>query len=248
MVDPLVNAIENLARFHRDHEKFYAQQPRADAVALQRHSRTLTALADRWSVTVVSPRDPLNPFEGSEDLNALEAIQLDGVLFMEGEGEPTELHRLRQDLRRLGTDSTETGAWLAAAMERTWEAAPALMGYDQLADLLGDRHRVIANDWQAAAMSSLAGRILHRAADVLDLVELTPAAVRADLDGARVVPGYLYSAAELVDRAADLLSDSAGLVHDNERRWRLFHQRVVGLLEGSDGARAAPIVAPSGDG
>jgi hypothetical protein len=34
------------------------------------------------------------------------------------------------------------------------------------------------------------------------------------------------SAAELVDHAADLLSDSAGLVHENERRWRVFHARV----------------------
>jgi hypothetical protein len=28
------------------------------------------------------------------------------------------------------------------------------------------------------------------------------------------------------NRAADLLSDSAGLVHDNERRWRTFRARV----------------------
>jgi hypothetical protein len=82
-------------------------------------------------------------------------------------------------------------------------------------------------------MSSLAGRILNRAADLLDHVELTPAAVRADLDGPRTVHRYLYSSAELIDHAADLLSDSAGLVHDNERRWRLFHQRVADLIAGA---------------
>jgi hypothetical protein len=76
-------------------------------------------------------------------------------------------------------------------------------------------------------MSSLAGRLLHRAVDVLEQVDLSPPALRADLEGARSSPRYAYSAVELLDRAADLLSDSAGLVHDNERRWRLFHERVA---------------------
>jgi hypothetical protein len=40
----------------------------------------------------------------------------------------------------------------------------------------------------------------------------------------------LWSAAELLDHAADLFSDSAGLVHDNERRWRVFRARVEQLL------------------
>ena len=234
MADPLLDAIENLSRFHRDHEKFYAQQPREQAVALQRHSRTLAALADRWTSATARPLDALNPYEGSEDLNAPEAIQLDGVLFMEGQGEPTELSRLTRDLRTIGDDSIEIGTWLATAMESTWDAATALIAYPDLADLLGDRHRIIANDWQAATMSSLAGRILNRAADLLDHVELTPAAVRADLGGPRAVPRYLYSAAELIDHAADLLSDSAGLVHDNERRWRLFHRRVSDLIDRND--------------
>ena len=235
MDDPLIEAIENLSRFHRDHEKFYAQQPREQAVALQRHSRTLAALADRWSAVTASPLDALNPYEGSEDLNAPEALQLDGVLFMEGEGQPTELSRLGRDLRVAAADSIETGTWLATAMERTWEAAVALIGYPELSDLLGDRHRIIANDWQAATMSSLAGRALDRAADLLDHLDFTPAALRADLDGPRVVPRYLYSAVELIDHAADLLSDSAGLVHDNERRWRAFHQRVSSVTAAGAG-------------
>jgi hypothetical protein len=76
-------------------------------------------------------------------------------------------------------------------------------------------------------MSALVGRVLQRAADVLDTVDFTPAALRDDLDGARRAPRLLHSAVELIDHAADLLSDSAGLVHDNERRWRTFHQRVI---------------------
>jgi hypothetical protein len=234
MGDPLLAAIENLSRFHRDHERFYAQEPRAQAVTLQRHARALGALADRWSGVASAPIEALNPYQGSEDLNAAVALQLDGILFMEGEGEPAEIIRMKRDLRAMSDDSLETGAWLAAAMEGSWEAASALPAYEGLADLLGDRHRIIANDWQAAAMSALAGRLLARAVEVLDTINFAPSAIRADLDGPRTAPRYLYSAGELVDRAADLLSDSAGLVHDNERRWRVFHSRVAEIIRDTE--------------
>jgi hypothetical protein len=231
MTNPLLDAILNLSRFHRDHEKFYAQEPRVHAVTLQRHARALQALADRWSTVEPQHQTSLNPFEGSVDLNDPAALQLDGVLFMEGQGEPAEISRLKRDLRSLAEDQATTGRWLADAMAATWDAATALLEFPDLADQLGERHRIIANDWQAAELSLLSGRILDRAADLLDRVDFTPGALRADIAGPRQVPGYLYSVAELVDRAADLLSDSAGLVHDNERRWRAFRARVASIVE-----------------
>jgi hypothetical protein len=71
-------------------------------------------------------------------------------------------------------------------MEGTWDAATMLLAYPQLADLLGDRHRIISNDWHAASMSALAGRSLHRSVDLLDHIDFTPAALRADLAGDRM--------------------------------------------------------------
>ena len=227
---PLLRAIVNLAAFHREHEKFYAAAPREQAVVLQRHARTLQALADRWSAVEPSTRTPFSPYEGAEDLNDPAALQLDGVLFMEGEGEPAEVTRLKRDLREAAEDLAGTGEWLAAAMQASWDVAAALLTIPDLADLLGERHRIIANDWQAAAMSALTGRILVRAVEVLDQVDFSPAALRADIAGSRVTPRLLYSAAELMAHAADLLSDSAGLVHDNERRWRVFRARVCELV------------------
>ena len=223
---PLLHAILNLAAFHRDHEKFYAVSPREEAVALQRHARTLQALADRWSTVSPSHPAPLSPFEGAEDLNDPAALQLDGVLFMEGEGEPAEITRLVRDLRATADDQIATGEWLASAMQASWDVALALVEIEELADMLGERHRIIANDWQAAGLSTLAGRVLLRAADILDRVDFSPVALRADLAGPASSPGRLYSAAELIGQAADLLSDSAGLVHDNERRWRMFRARI----------------------
>ena len=224
--NPLLTAVLNLSKYHRDHEKFYSSAPREQAVLLQRHTRTLQALADRWSTAEPAQRQVLSPYEAAEDLNAPEAIQLDGVLFLEGEGRPAEITKLIRDLRTLAEDAVATGEWLATAMQASWNMASALVAFDGLADVLGERHRIIANDWQAANMTTLAGRILLRAAEMLDGIDFTPASVRADLGGDRVTPARLYSIAEMIAHAADLSSDAAGAEHDSERRWRSFRSRV----------------------
>lgn len=227
----LLNAMLNLTAAHREHEKFYSVSPREQAVTLQRHSRTLHALADRWSVVMPSTGDAFSPYEGAADLNALEATQLDGVLFMEGEDEPSEITRIKRDLRRFADDADSAGSWLAAAMDSSWAVATALLEIDELADLLGERHRIIANNWQGAALVTLSGRVLERAATILDHVDFTPAALRADLSAHRRSAARLFSAAEMIDHAADLMSDFASVVHDNERRWRVFRLRVQDIVD-----------------
>jgi len=52
------------------------------------------------------------------------------------------------------------------------------------------------------------------------------AAVRADLTESHASARRLSSAAEMIDHAADLFSEFGGIVHDNERRWRVFRTRV----------------------
>jgi hypothetical protein len=231
----LLEAMMNLTKFHREHEKFYAASPREFAVTLQRHARTLQALADQWSTTEASTRAVLSPYEGAEDLNSPAALQLDGVLFLEGEGRPAEISRLIRDLRNAAEDQKATGEWLDKAMESSWAVAAVLIEIGDLADMLGERHRIIANDWQAATMNSVQSHLIDRAADILEHVDFTPAALRADLADGRVSTGLLYSAAEMISHAADLCCDSAGLVHDNERRWRTFRHRVGQVLAAQDG-------------
>ena len=152
------------------------------------------------------------------------------MLFLEGEGRPAELGHLVRDLRNAAEDQRATGEWLATAMESSWAVAATLVEVEGLADMLGERHRIIANDWRAATMNSVQSRVLDRAADILEHVDFTPSALRADLAGDRVAAGLLYSAAEMIAHAADLCSESAGLVHDNERRWRTFRRRVGEVL------------------
>ena len=83
-------------------------------------------------------------------------------------------------------------------------------------------------------MNTVMSRLLDRSADILEHIDFSPAGLRADLAAAQTSVGLAYSAAELISYAADLCSDSAGLVHENERRWRIFRRRVAGLLAGQE--------------
>ncbi|OLZ44601.1 hypothetical protein AVW11_34865, partial [Streptomyces amritsarensis] len=51
--ESLLQLIDNLARFHREHEEYYSQAPLRQAGELQAWSRALKTLADRWSMVGV---------------------------------------------------------------------------------------------------------------------------------------------------------------------------------------------------
>jgi len=224
--DQLLEMVLNLSQYHREHEKFYAESPLHDAIALQRDSRALKALAERWSVADPEEHPSPSPFAGAPDLNDERATETVGILFMEGEGEPAEIARMKSELAALAQSGRATGEWLTNAMQAAWAVAEALLDYPDLADLLAERHRIISNDWQAASMATLSANNIDRALHILDRVDFAPAALRADLAGDRVASRLLFSASEMLDHAADLASQSVTLTHENERRWRVFHERV----------------------
>jgi hypothetical protein len=71
----LLEAIGNLAVFHREHEKFYSQAPLQQAVEVQAASRVLKTLADRWSAVDPAEHRPASPFAGAEDLKSENAVE-----------------------------------------------------------------------------------------------------------------------------------------------------------------------------
>ena len=233
--DGLLTVAKNLSRYHREHEKYYSEAALADAVSLRRTARTLLALAERWASAEPAADPAPSPYAGTPDLNDDRAIETSGVLFMEGEGEPAEIGRIKSELEAIAVGSEQAGSWLAAAMEASWAMAEALLAYPQLADLLGERHRIIGNNWQNARTAQLIAQYLRRAVNVLERIDFTPAGLRKDLAGARTAAAYLYAAAELIGHAADLSAASSVLTHEDERRWRVFHERVEQLT-----ARTAP--------
>jgi hypothetical protein len=224
--DGLLAVAENLSRYHREHEKYYSEAALVDAVSLQRTARTLLALAERWSSAEPAAEPGPSPYAGTPDLNDDRAIETSGVLFMEGEGEPAEIGRIKSELQGIAASSEQAGSWLATAMEASWAMAEVLLAYPQLADLLGERHRIIGNNWQNACTAQLIARYLRRAVTVIERIDFSPAALRKDLAGPRTAAAYLYAAAELISHAADLSAASSVLTHEDERRWRVFRERV----------------------
>jgi hypothetical protein len=111
-------------------------------------------------------------------------------------------------------------------MEASWAMAEVLLAYPQLADMLAERHKIIGNNWQNAFTAQLIARCLRRAVAIMERGDFSPAALRKDLAGARSAPSYLYSAAGLINHAADLSAASSVLTHQDERRWRMVHQRI----------------------
>jgi hypothetical protein len=218
-----------LSEYHREHEKFYGQTPLKTASEIQDASKTLKTLADKWIDLQQTEKSEGNPYMGCEDLNEKAAIQHDGLLFMEGEGEPTEISQLKRIMKTISEDSDKASAWLSKAIENSWAAAINLIKIPTLEDVLGERHRIIVNDWQAAHLSSLMGKLLDRARLILGQIDFQPKAIRTDISTKKRYPALLYSASELLDRAADLSSEFAILIHDNERRWRVFHRKVEKL-------------------
>jgi hypothetical protein len=162
----------------------------------------------------------------------------------DGEGHLAEVVAIEAGVRTLAKSQEETGGWLSASMTASWGTAAALIGYPAAAGLVGECHRLIAGDWQAAEMSSLAGRLLLRAADILGHVACNPPSPREDLGGDRTAPSSIRSAVELIRRATDLLGDGAALVHESERGWNVFHGRVQGLID--DELRRSAMLAAEG--
>jgi hypothetical protein len=246
----MLNTILNLAHYHREHELFYSRTPLEAAVRLQVASHALKALAIRWQTngSTVSARGApdvptgqvSNRYSGCTDLNDPGATEALGILFMEGEGEPAEVTKLKRDLLAMADEHDRGGDWLDDAMEGSWMSVEALIGLTPLADVLGDRHRIIVNNWQMASNSRLIAKLLRRAVGLLKAVELTPPAIREDLAGPGAAPGYLLSAAELIDAAADLSTEAARRVHDSEPRWRRFRGRIRQLVDPQPCASSMP--------
>jgi hypothetical protein len=234
--DALLAIAANLARYHREHEKYYAEATLTDAVALQRAARSLTALAERWSVVAPAATPAPSPFAGTPDLNDERAIETSGILFMEGSGEPAELAKIKSDLLAIAASSEESGKFLANAMEASWAMAEALLDYPQLADLLAERHKIIGGNWQNAHAAGLSARALRRAVTILERIDFAPASLRADLAGPRTAPAYLYSAAELIGYAADLAVTGSVRTRESERRWRVFRQRIEEITAAGNAA------------
>src|SRR5262245_60891376 len=100
-------AMHNIATYHREHERYYTMSQLELAADLAREANRLKIVADAWlrrdgsadpGSGAVDYANPRFQAAGCPDLNALGAIAVIGVLFMEGEREPAEIRTLKGKL------------------------------------------------------------------------------------------------------------------------------------------------------
>ncbi len=141
---------------------------------------------------------------------------------------PDGVQAMVQVLSALGRDFGAVNGWLvgsahAACLVRT-SADPA--GRGRLT-VLRDDHRVIARDWLAADMNAMIAWLLRRAIRVLQSMDMSPGAIRADLLGARHHQAALKAAASILERAALLAVECAAYVEDFNHRWLDLRAQVA---------------------
>jgi hypothetical protein len=62
-----------------------------------------------------------SPPADAADVNDPQAIEENGVLFMEDGAEPAEIGSLERELATIADDVERTGSWLAQVMDAAWE-------------------------------------------------------------------------------------------------------------------------------
>ena len=207
------------------HERMCTHWPLDGASQMLNASHALLVMADRL-VTAGSPPAPARP-TGCIDLHALAREPLGDALSSSIVSVPAELQAHKLALRALADDFEKISVWLARAAESSWDAAKALRQRLGLAGVLGEDQRMIAKDWLAADMNALIATLLRRAVGVLDRVDLTPNAAKADAAGQGSHVPFVRLAAEILQRAAALATQAALFVEEFDKRWHLFRQQVA---------------------
>lgn len=227
---PFREARVDIARFHREHERFYAVEDLRRATEFKRWARALLVLADRWQeVDIDAPAGPaqtdarLASVAGCEDLNELRAISSIGVLFMEGEGRPLEIRELEAWLAETSSYLLKAGDWLAEKMDAGWAREAELPGSPQ-GHLAASRLRALHGSTINAMRMKLAGALAGRALRELSAADISAQAVRREPDQKSSV---LRKVGWMLDRSGVILADKSNELSASELAW-------TGFMEGHD--------------
>lgn len=220
-----------VARAHREHERYHSMLKLDDATAWRRDSNVLKVLADHWATLDVDATtgmdaatgmDPAHGAVGCPDLNGPAVVATTGVLFMEGAAAPAELTAM---IGRFG-DASERyrrlSGWLAGHMAAEWPRLAALLA-PGTADAARPRFAALARTTAAGQAYDLVGHLLATAVTGLRGLDLSPSGVRADPAGAAAV---LRNASWLLDMAAARLAEVAAQLSLSDPDWTAFTEAL----------------------
>lgn len=225
-----VAALDNIATYHREHERYYTVQKYEHAAELAREANKLKVVADIWLASrKPASRYPETDFNrpafrpvGCGDLNALSAIASIGILFMEGQGEPTEIRMLKAKLAARGNGSVRAGEWLAGMMAAAWPRESVLLD-DKFASAARSRYRTIATNWVGSLEMIRLGRLLVLAVDKLNAIDFTPEAIRA---APKQAGDNLILAARIIEQAARLEATGGVELSGNDECWTDYRDQL----------------------
>jgi hypothetical protein len=232
-----VAALDNIATYHREHERYYTVQKYEHAAELAREANKLKVVADIWLASgKPAPHVPETDFDqpafrpaGCDDLNALSAIASIGILFMEGQGEPAEIRMLKGKLAARGDGSVRAGEWLAGMMAAAWPRESVLLD-DKFANAARPRYRTIATNWVGALEMILLGRLLVLAVDRLATIDFTPRALRA---APKEAGEKLVLAARIIEQAARLEATGGVELSGNDECWTDYRDQLGSVASGA---------------
>jgi hypothetical protein len=227
-------AMNNIASYHREHERYYTVFALEQAIELAKDSNRLKILADVWlSDEVKTPKygdtDFNNPSfkpAGCDDLNAISSIASIGILFMEGQGEPAEIRVLKAKLAARSAGSIQSGQWLADMMTAAWSRESVLIA-DDTVDAVLPRYHTIATNWTGANETVVIGRLLALANECLGKINFTPAAIRANR---KLYGTHLLTAARILEMAMRLQAKSGINLSGNDANWTEYRAQIAPLV------------------
>ncbi len=225
--------LANIAAYHREHERFYTQHQLAAAADLSREANKLKVVADVWLKPASVPHagvdfnDPRYQAAGCDDLNALSAIAGIGILFMEGQGEPSEIRGLKAKLRGQAMAMQAGGQWLSEKMDAAWDRESVVFT-PELIDAAWSRYATIVTNWRGSRDMVLAGKLLQLAVDCLEKIDFTPASIRAHRETAGK---FLRTAGWVLDLASRVIARSASNLGENDLHWTEY-QEIVARVRG----------------
>jgi hypothetical protein len=233
--------LDNIATYHREHERYYTVHRYESAAELAREANKLKVVADCWLASdKPAPRYPDIDFNqaafrpaGCDDLNALTAIASIGILFMEGQGEPTEIRVLKGKLAARGDGSVRAGEWLAGMMAASWPRESLLLD-DKYADAARPRYRTIATNWIGSLEMIVVGRLLVLAVTKLSALDFTPKALRA---GPKQAGEKLILAARIIAQAARLEATGGVELSGNDECWTTYRVQLKSAISGQSAMR-----------
>ena len=243
-LDGFMQAQFGARRQERAHDRACTHWPMDGVAKIQAASRALLVIAELWEhgETLAKSR-PVRPV-GCIDVATFGAGPQADVMMLRAAALPDEIGALKLAIRGQSEEFERISAWLVRAARTTRVAAKAAQRPLGLVAVLSEDHRVIAKDLVAADMNALVSTLLGEALRVLDCLQLSADAINADLLGERAYEAFLHTAAEMLDRAGALATESAVFVEDVDRQWRAFRVQIATVVALSQEAVGACTRAP----